>query len=330
MAHLRAHFAFRSRWHKTDDELCRHSTSLILHRAIRTDFFQSYLYLLENLPLVKLYALTSQVINGEMQFYARAKLFYSEVPATEEGMMGDYSELSSTDVESSREFLRRFVGGPGKTGTDCALDCGSGIGRVSKHVLLPVFNRVELVDMMEPFLAEAPNYLRVGGDKVETFNCYSLQEFTPTHGKYDVIWIQWVSGYLTDKDLLEFLSRCREGLKENGLVILKDNVAREGCVLDTLDSSVIRDMEILRSLVEKSGLELLGEEKQEGFPDQCVPVWMLALHDAGRSLKWGTPRGEQMLSETRGGTSSEGSGNWKGHMNGGSERLLICQFACSL
>lgn len=62
------------------------------------------------LPTVKLYALTSQVINGEMQFYARAKHFYQEVPATEEGMMGDYIELSNIDVESSREFLRKFVG----------------------------------------------------------------------------------------------------------------------------------------------------------------------------------------------------------------------------
>lgn len=52
-----------------------------------------------------------------------------------------------------------FVQGPGRAGTNCALDCGSGIGRVSKHVLLPVFNRVELVDMMESFLLEAQNYL---------------------------------------------------------------------------------------------------------------------------------------------------------------------------
>lgn len=59
---------------------------------------------------VKLYALTSQVINGEMQFYARAKLFYREVPATEEGMMGNFIELSSPDIQASREFLRKFVG----------------------------------------------------------------------------------------------------------------------------------------------------------------------------------------------------------------------------
>jgi protein N-terminal monomethyltransferase len=53
MAHLGAHFAFRSRWQKTDDELCRHSMSFILHKAIRHDFFQSYLYLLEKIPLGK-------------------------------------------------------------------------------------------------------------------------------------------------------------------------------------------------------------------------------------------------------------------------------------
>ncbi|XP_006887478.1 PREDICTED: alpha N-terminal protein methyltransferase 1B-like [Elephantulus edwardii] len=283
MAHLGAHFAFRSRWQKTDDELCRHSMSFILHRAIRNDFFQSYLYLLEKISLVKLYALTSQVINGEMQFYARAKLFYQEVPATEEGMMGNFIELSYPDVQASTEFLRKFVGGPGKAGTDCALDCGSGIGRVSKHVLLPVFNSVELVDMMESFLLEAQNYLQAKGDKVESYHCYSLQEFTPPFGRYDVIWIQWVSGYLTDKDLLAFLSRCRDGLKENGIIILKDNVAREGCVFDLSDSSVTRDMDILRSLIRKSGLEVLGQEKQEGFPEHCIPVWMFALHSDGHS-----------------------------------------------
>ncbi|XP_008823113.1 alpha N-terminal protein methyltransferase 1B [Nannospalax galili] len=278
MAHLGAHFAFRSRWQKTDDELCRHSMSFILHKAICNDFFQSYLYLLEKIPLVKLYALTSQVINGEMQFYARAKLFYQEVPATEQGMMGNFIELSNPDIQASREFLRKFIGGPGRAGTSCALDCGSGIGRVSKHVLLPVFNSVELVDMMEPFLLEAQSYLKVKEDKVESYHCYGLQEFTPPYGRYDVIWIQWVSGYLTDKDLLAFLSRCRDGLRENGVIILKDNVAREGCIFDLSDSSVTRDMDILRSLIRKSGLVVLGQEQQKGFPEQCVPVWMFALH----------------------------------------------------
>ena len=84
--------------------------------------------------------------------------------------------------------------GVGKAGTNRALDCGSGIGRISKHVLLPVFKSVELVDMMENFLAEVPNYLQDKEDRVEMYYCKSLQEFTPAPQRYDVIWIQWVSG----------------------------------------------------------------------------------------------------------------------------------------
>lgn len=36
-----------------------------------------------------------------------------------------------------------------------------------------------------------------------------IQEFVPTDNqKYDVIWIQWVLGYITDNDLVEFLKKC--------------------------------------------------------------------------------------------------------------------------
>jgi protein N-terminal methyltransferase len=39
--------------------------------------------------------------------------------------------------------------------------------------------------------------------------CLGLHEFIPTDNlKYDVIWIQWVLGYLTDKDLVGFLKKC--------------------------------------------------------------------------------------------------------------------------
>ncbi|XP_069825056.1 N-terminal Xaa-Pro-Lys N-methyltransferase 2 [Dendropsophus ebraccatus] len=277
MDYLGAHLAFKSRWEKTDEELCRHSMSFVLHKAIRTDFFASYLYLLEKYPLVKLFALTSEVIDGEMQFYARARNFYRDCPATEESMMGDFFDLSSIDIEVSREFLRKFVGGPGKAGTDFALDCGSGIGRVSKNVLLHFVNNVELVDMTESFLEEAQNYLEDVAERVETLYCYCLQDFTPPARKYNVIWMQWVSGHLTDKDLFEFLIRCRNSLKDNGVIILKDNVGREGCRLDPVDSSVIRDMNILRNIIEKTGMSIIAEEKQPGFPDTCVPIWMFAI-----------------------------------------------------
>ncbi|KPP67789.1 alpha N-terminal protein methyltransferase 1B-like [Scleropages formosus] len=278
MEYRGAHLAFRRRWKKTDNDLCRHSMSFVLHNTLRNEFFASYLYLLEQIPLVKLYAVTCEYINGEKQFYAQAQDFYKTVPASEEGMMGDFIEISEIDLEGSRAFLKKFVGGPGKAGTKCALDCGCGIGRVSKNVLFPVFETLEMADMMEDFLNHAHEcYLGDDADRVECYYCYNLQDFTPPLNKYDVIWMQWVACHLTDKDLMEFLIRCKASLRPNGIIVIKDNMARQGCKLDPIDSSLIRHLDIVKNIIYKAGLEILGVERQQGFPEQIIPVWMIAM-----------------------------------------------------
>ena len=58
----------------------------------------------------KLHAVTCEYINGEKQFYHRAQKFYEDVTPSEEGMMGDFVELSEVDLEGSRQFLKKFVG----------------------------------------------------------------------------------------------------------------------------------------------------------------------------------------------------------------------------
>lgn len=42
-----------------------------------------------------------------------------------------------------------------------------------------------------------------------TFFKKGLQKFTPETNVYDVIWVQWVLGHLTDEDLVSFLKRCK-------------------------------------------------------------------------------------------------------------------------
>ncbi|XP_016351745.1 alpha N-terminal protein methyltransferase 1B [Sinocyclocheilus anshuiensis] len=272
------HQAFRDRWAKTDDEMCKHSMSFHLHNTLRKEFFASYLYLLEQIPLVKLYAVTCEYIKGEKQFYYRAQNFYKDVPASEEGMMGDFVEISEIDLEGSRQFLKKFVG-PGKAGTKRALDCGCGIGRVSKGVLFPVFESMEMLDMMEEFILHAHEcYLGDYADRVEAYYLYNLQEFIPPTKRYDVIWLQWVACHLTDKDLMEFLMRAKQSLRPNGVIIIKDNMARQGCKLDPIDSSIIRHLDIMKNIIQTAGLTILDVEKQEGFPEAIVPVWMIAMH----------------------------------------------------
>uniref|UniRef100_A0A673BD08 Methyltransferase like 11B n=1 Tax=Sphaeramia orbicularis TaxID=375764 RepID=A0A673BD08_9TELE len=116
-----------------------------------------------------------------------------------------------------------------------------------------------------------------GAFLLHTYYCFNLQEFTPPKNKYDVIWMQWVACHLTDKDLMNFLFRCRKSLRPNGVIILKDNMARQGCKLDPIDSSISRHLDIMRSSLPKPGWRSWRCMHQEGFPEIIMPVWMIAM-----------------------------------------------------
>nr|XP_015222143.1 PREDICTED: N-terminal Xaa-Pro-Lys N-methyltransferase 1 isoform X2 [Lepisosteus oculatus] len=227
---------------------------------------------------VKSHARMGDVVEDEVQFYTKAERYWQEVPPTVDGMLGGYGSISTIDINSSKKFLKRFLGeGQGKTGTSCALDCGAGIGRITKRLLLPLFRAVDMVDVTPEFLEKARAYLGEEGKRVDNYYCCGLQDFQPQPGRYDVIWIQWVIGHLTDEHLVGFLRRCRGGLRPGGLIVVKDNVAHEGVILDEVDSSVCRDLPTLRGLIQRAGLQVLREERQENFPKDIYPVQTLAL-----------------------------------------------------
>ena len=168
-------------------------------------------------------------------------------------MLGGYEALSPSDALGSLKFLEEFVTGaspriqhrrvlgtpptamiaPCQFGPDsgCAAsaiaDCGAGIGRVSREVLLRVFDRGDLVEVNPKFVEQAKRCVGttrartllgllicstlsgenpfVGGrsrdltdGRLERFICSGLQDFTPEAGRYDAIWSQWVLGHLND------------------------------------------------------------------------------------------------------------------------------------
>lgn len=82
-----------------------------------------------------------------------------------------------------------------RCGKELALDCGAGIGRVTKNLLLKNFKNVDMVDVTENFIKTAREYLGDEDSKrVLNFYCSGLQNFQPDANKYDCIWIQWVTG----------------------------------------------------------------------------------------------------------------------------------------
>lgn len=222
--------------------------------------------------------MTSEAVEDEGQFYSRAQQYWKEVPATVDGMLGGYGHISNIDIAGSRKFLQRFLeDGPDQISTTYALDCGAGIGRITKRLLLPIFKMVDMVDVTPDFLAKAKTFLGQEGKRVGNYFCCGLQDFHPEPNHYDLIWIQWVIGHLTDEHLVAFLKRCRAGLRPNGIVVIKDNATQEGVVMDEVDSSICRDVEVVRKLIKEAGLTLLAEEKQKNFPDEIYSVLSFAM-----------------------------------------------------
>ena len=57
-----------------------------------------------------------------------------------------------------------------------------------------MFRSVDLVELNRDFLNKAKTYLGAGATKVGKYFCCGLQDLNLAERKYDLIWIQWVTG----------------------------------------------------------------------------------------------------------------------------------------
>lgn len=73
------------------------------------------------------------VDKSKEQWYKVAVDFWNRQPATVDGVLGGYEHIHATESLTSIKMIEDFKNEMPKT--DSALDCGAGIGRVTKHVL---------------------------------------------------------------------------------------------------------------------------------------------------------------------------------------------------
>ena len=117
---------------------------------------------------------------GNGDFYKDAADYWAKVPPTVDGMLGGYGFISSIDVNGSHQFLKRlyrvstcivlysenglfvsilfrrfFFQLKNPPGKSRALDCGAGIGRVTKNLLFNHFEKVDLVEQNPAFVDQA-------------------------------------------------------------------------------------------------------------------------------------------------------------------------------
>ncbi|KAF2265287.1 hypothetical protein CC78DRAFT_579427 [Lojkania enalia] len=235
--------------------------------------------------------------------HAHSLLYWNSVPSDINGMLGGYPQTSRIDLQGSSNFLtklrRAFAGTERKSlePLDRVADCGAGIGRVARGLLMRVARTVDVVEPVRKFTDEL--MLAVGAHESddndeegrigEVYNL-GLQDWTPEARAYDLIWNQWCLGHLTDAQLVVYLRRCKDGLKQStsdagdgksgGWIVVKENMSsdrQKRDIFDDEDSSVTRSDDKFRKLFKEAGLKIVATELQKGFPKELYPVRMYAL-----------------------------------------------------
>lgn len=172
---------------------------------------------------------------------------------------------------------------PKTDGPSVACECGAGIGRVTKGLLLDFCDRSDLVESSERLLFASPEYIGIDASKCRFF-ATELQEWDPPKKKYSILWIQWVLCYLTDEDIVKFLQRCGESLVDGGIIVMKENTCADvAFVLDVDDASATRSIPYWLDLIFKAGLKVTHHKMQDDFPDDIYPVPMFALQPVSQS-----------------------------------------------
>jgi len=221
-------------------------------------------------------------------WYDKSQEYWRGQTASIDGMLGGLGNLDGKDVAASNKFIGKLFK-DGIPDGSVALDCGAGIGRVTKHLLLPLFSTVDILEQNTDYIETSRNFLRDAHPKhkVEHRLCVGMQDFSPekarqdmdisVDGRYDLIWIQWSIIYLGDDDFISFLRHCVKCIRPGGFVCIKENVARSGFLVDNEDSSISRSDNYMKSLFQRADLKLVQEARQTDFPSSLFPVKMYAL-----------------------------------------------------
>lgn len=201
--------------------------------------------------------------------------YWQGINADVEGMLGGFACISKIDLRGSKRFICKVHDGA-RSGQKMkrALDCGAGIGRITRGILLEIADTVDIVEPIIKFTKVLEGIDGVG----RIFNV-GLENWSPdTALRYDLIWNQWCLGHLTDVQLVAHLRRSANFLTDDGLIIVKENLSSiSDDVFDEVDSSVTRTDEKFRELFGQANLQLKDTEIQSGFPKELYSVRTYAL-----------------------------------------------------
>lgn len=211
--------------------------------------------------------------------------YWTSVSPDVNGMLGGYPQVSRIDLRGSANFLakirRRIPSMPTTGKLKLAVDCGAGIGRIAEGFLTHACEVVDVVEPVENFARVVRESALKADGRIGDIYVTGLEDWVPpAEKKYDLIWNQWCLGHLTDKQLVEYLVRCKGALSERGLIVVKENTSTSmEDLFDELDNSVMRTDAKFKALFAEAELDLIKTEEQLGFSKSLglYPVRFYAL-----------------------------------------------------
>ncbi len=95
-------------------------------------------------------------IGDEKAWYKKQVEYWDQQEASINGVLGGYEKVHYTDIDTSKGFIDQFAD---RFEHNRVLDCGAGIGRITKELLLPRFHKVDLIEPSKIQIDKAKVYV---------------------------------------------------------------------------------------------------------------------------------------------------------------------------
>ena len=109
-----------------------------------------------------------------------------------------------------------------------------------------------MLEEQEIYIKESK--INFAAEKIRNRFCCNILNICYLPTRYDVIWIQWVVGHLSD---LEFVDLLKTAKNFAGTIILKDNYSRTSFMYDEIYGNIIRNLSIYNDIFREAGVKVL-------------------------------------------------------------------------
>ena len=202
--------------------------------------------------------------------YEKIKNHWKVQESSIKGVLNGFEDLNKPDIEFSIKLLNYLKEKKIIKNNKKALDCASGIGRVTELVLVNFYDKIDLFEQEDNFINKMKDKF-FNNNQIGLIEKNTLQNFK-FDCNYDLIWIQWCLENLNKNDIIVFLLKCKNNLSKNGLIIIKENCLLKKKRFLANDLSIQRNEKFYLSIFKKCKFKIIKKGKNENWPKEFIPL----------------------------------------------------------